>query len=147
MKVVYLHIMFWDMGEHYYGDLHRLGEPIKELKHPLTASEADRMNRRNRDGEHWEKGEEVRQFFSRDRVIKEAIKRYKEMFPGAIVLVHGSPGIYDPQTILDGPKEFMDTINELISRAEEIDGWDGDEIEMQYITEEWEYVWNAFMEE
>ena len=82
MKAVYLHIMYWaGIGaEHHYGDLRRDGEPTKELKHALTASEAARLNRRDKDGEHWEKGEEVRQFSSRNRVIKEAIKRYSPSY-------------------------------------------------------------------
>ena len=146
MKAVYLHIMYWDIGEHFYGNLRRDGEPTKELKHPLTATEAARLNRRDKDGPRWEKGEEACQFFSKDHVKKGAIKRYKEMFPSAIILVHGSSGTFDPQTILDGPEEFMDTINELVFRAEEIGGWDGDEIEMQHIVDEWEDVWNAFLE-
>ena len=142
-KVVYLHITSWG-GEHFYGNLRRDGE-TKELKHTLTASEADRLNRHDR--EHWEKGEEVNKFFFKNRVIRKAIKQYKEMFPGAITLVHGSFAICDPQTVLDGPREFMEAINDLVFRAEEIGGWNGDEVEMQSIADEWKDVWNAFMED
>ena len=156
MKVVYCKISSWvgtvTGAEHYSADLRQReeGDGWKTIKkkvwHTLTQSEADRLNRRTiQDSLHpdptWEVGEEVGYFFSRERAVKGAVAVYKELFPGAIILVEGDIGTYQPQYILDGPAEAMEAINRLYKCVEEIDGWEGDEVEMKAICEEWKAIW------
>jgi hypothetical protein len=155
MKVVYCKISSWKGrvpgADHYYVDLERrkAGGGYKrdqeKVWHTLTLSEAERVNRRGRDrhldDKSWEAGEEVGYFFSRDRAVKGAVKAYKTIFPGAIILVEGTMGTYQPQPILDGPQEDMEAINDLVEMAEAIDWWEEDEEAMRAICDEWEAIW------
>ncbi len=152
LKVVYCKISSWadrvEGAEHYYADLNQRVIPrdTKKVWHNLTQSEADRLNRRvKQDPQYpepkWEAGEEVGYHFSRARAIQGAIAAYKEMFPGAVILVEGDIGMYEPQPILDGPPAAMKAINDLVERAEVIDWWEEDEEAMQAIANEWEAIW------
>lgn len=158
LKVVYCKISSWagrvNGAEHYYTDLSQRVSPrdTKKVWHNLTQSEADRLNRRTiQDPLHpdptWEAGEEIGHFFDRERAVKGAIAAYKEMFPGAIILVEGDIGTYEPQPILDGPPDVMKAINNLVKRADDNDGWEGDEEVMQAIADEWETIWIPEFEE
>ena len=146
MKVVYCGITSWkgrvQGAEHYYVDLVQKVYPRNEvsLRHNLTGTEADRLNRRNPD-KRWEAGEEVRYFFDRDRAVRAAVTQYKLLFPGAIILVEGDCCTYEPQPILDGPQEVMEAINELYKQAEEIYWWEEDEETMQSISDAWKAIW------
>lgn len=152
-KVVYCKISSW-VGrvfgaEHYYVDLQRGRYPDRveeKVYHKLTQSEADRLNRRRiQDPEYpeptWEAGEEVGYFFSKERAVRGAVAAYKAKFPGAVILVEGDIGTYEPQLILDGPSETMEAINKLVERAEAIDWWEDDEEAMQIINDEWKEIW------
>jgi len=157
MKTVYCKISSW-VGrvygaEHYYADLRQRkweggeGKTHEEkVWHNLTPSEADRLNRRvEQDPEYpepkWEAGEEVGYFFSRERAVAGAVAVYKELFPGAVILVEGDIGTYEPQTILDGPPEAMEALNGLVAAAEEIDWWEEDEKAMRAIQDAWKAIW------
>lgn len=155
-KVVYCKISSWkgriEGAEHYYVDLNQqvLHRNSKKVWHNLTYSEAARINRvgSNREPERrFEVGEEVGWFFDLERAREGAIAVYKEMYPGAIILVEGDIGTYQPQLILDGPIEAMEAINELYQRAEENNGWEGDEDEMKAICDEWQAIWIPEFEE
>jgi hypothetical protein len=50
-------------------------------------------------------------------------------------------GTYQPQTILDGPQEDMEAINDLVEQAEALDWWEEDEAAMQEIADAWEAIW------
>jgi hypothetical protein len=155
-KVVYCKISSWKGyvpgAEHYYADLRQRegGESWKTIEkkvyHNLTLSEAERLNRRNPD-ERWEAGEEVGYFFDRDRAVEGAVAAYKGLFPGAVLLVEGEIGTYQPQLILDGPPKVMEAINDLYRQAEDNDGWEGDEEAMRLICEAWEAIWIPEFEE
>lgn len=154
MKVVYCKISSWvgrvQSAEHYYADLKAGRYPAKRVEekvwHNLTQSEADRLNRRTMQDPRypnptWKVGEEVGYFFSRERAVEGAVAVYKELFPGAVILVEGDIGTYEPQLILDGPPEAMKAINDLYEQAEEIGWWEGDEKAMQVIADAWEAIW------
>jgi hypothetical protein len=144
-KVVYCKISTWAGqvigAEHYYVDFEqRYGETVN-LYHKITASEAARLNRRREESVKWEAGEDIGYFFSRERAVREAILSYKLAFPGAVILVEGEPGTYEPRPILDGPPEAMEVINNLVELAEAIDWWEEDESAMQVIQDAWKEIW------
>jgi hypothetical protein len=153
MKVVYCTLSSWvdrvQGAEHYYVDLSRgrFSDKVAEkVYHNLTLSEAERLNRRRlQDPEYpepqWKAGEEIGYFFDRERAVRGAVAAYKELFPGAIILVEGDIGTCEPQPILDGPPEVMRAINELVAEAEEIGWWEEDEEAMQAISDAWKAIW------
>jgi hypothetical protein len=156
MKVVYCKISSWvgrvQSAEHYYVDLScgRYSDSDRVdrvVRHNLTQSEADRLNRRDGISRKeldiqtaWEAGEEVGYFFSRERAVRGAIAAYKELSPDAILLVEGNISTYEPQLILDGPPEARKALNELYERAEANDWWEGDEEAMQAIMDDWREI-------
>jgi hypothetical protein len=159
VRVVYLKIRTWKYtaacGEHYYADLERRRSwddwkcDSKEVWYKMSQSEADRFNRRDQYKDHkYLAGEEQRGFFDEERAIAEAIKQYKNLFPGADTLVKGDIGTYEPQFVVDCPDEAdMKRINELAQAAEDIDWWEEDEEAMQEICDEWRAIWIPKYEE
>jgi hypothetical protein len=149
-KVVYCQITSWvgrvEGAEHYYVELVQRCGDEKTLHHSLTLSEAERLNRRNPD-KRWLPGEDIRYFFDINRAVRAAVAGYKTMFPGAIILVEGASSSFEPQPILDGPKEVMAAINKLVEQAEDIDWWEEDEKAMRVISEKWKTIWTPEFED
>jgi hypothetical protein len=147
--IVYCEIMTYigtavSWAEHWYANLvcdrgKGLYAARTELKQTLTESGAARMNRR--EGGDWEAGERTNKFFSEERLKEVAIVKYKLLFPGATILVDGRNGVCDPQPILDGPAEIMETANWFVERANEVGWWEGDEDAMEVICDEWDEFW------
>jgi len=146
--IVYCEIMNYLLvpgAEHWYANLVCRPSAMEsdtrlELKRTLTESGAARLNRR--EGGDWEAGEETNKFFTEEAVKEEAIRRYKLMFPDAVMLVDGRDGVCDPQPILDGPPKVMTTANRFVQRAHDIGWWEGgDEAAMRVLCDEWDEFW------
>jgi len=113
------------------------------LKQTLTDSGAARMTRREDDGTTWEAGEETNKFFEEEDVRREAIRQYKLLFPDATILVDGRHGVCDPQPVLDGPADVMETANWFVEQANAAGWWEGDEDAMQIICDNWDGFWEG----
>ncbi len=151
-NIVYCRIVSWadrvPRAEHYYVTLLNGGfsdRVEKTVWNVLTLSEVERYNRKS-PGERWVVGKKVGSFFSRGRAIRGAVGYYQEAFPGAVVLVEGDTGTYDPQLILDGPPGVMEKLNSLFVDADDIGWWEDDEEAMQIISDEWRAIWESEFE-
>jgi len=151
--IVYCEIMTYigtavSWAEHWYANLVCDRGPGKscdrrELKQTLTDSGAARMTRREDDGTTWEAGEETNKFFEEEDVRREAIRQYKLLFPDATILVDGRHGVCDPQPVLDGPADVMETANWFVEQANAAGWWEGDEDAMQIICDNWDGFWEG----
>ena len=136
-------------AEHWYGTLvvggagwSKKGLPDRlELKQTLTGTGAARMNRR--EGGDWEAGEETNKFFDEDRVKSVAIEKYKLLFPGATILVDGRHSVCDPQPLLDGPIDTVQTADLFVAEANDVGRWEGDEDAMREICDRWDDFWEG----
>ena len=155
MKTVFLDIRSWvgmSIGAtHYYAHL-QCGKVRKELKYPMTASQAARINKLDnvRPGSFgaYDKGEESSRFFTMDELIFRARQVWKneEYFPGGQLLIEGDPSVYDPQTVLwCEDLEFMRLANKLVAWAERIGWWDKNEKQMKRVEKNWEWLCNKYL--
>jgi len=103
MKKVYLNITTWagSFGIHYYGSLWCGGKreevrwiPPEDYLKMLNSFES-RMDR-------IKSKKKTIKFLREGDVIQEAIKQYKTIFPGAIILFQGNPMSIKGCPILDG---------------------------------------------
>lgn len=145
--IVFLKITSWNGisigAEHYYGRLtdFKTNKSI-ELTYPLTKEDAKYLNRKVTDEVGmYEEGEESERFSNEEAVISRAKKRFKILFPKAIILIRGTCDP-NPQEVLVGPKQFKNVINALWQRYELLD-WDREEDreELEEIEEEWQGLW------
>jgi hypothetical protein len=129
---------------HYYAKL-VCGKEQEELWFILTADEAAALNKSDEDDDGappYKEGDGSSRYLSEDRLKARAIAKYKEVFPGATILVYGEKCAYEPQIILDGPPELMAAVNALVAEGEENDWWEGDEDTMKDIRDRFRAIWN-----
>lgn len=105
---VYLEISSWigiSIGAiHFYGKMKCSdGDEFKsiEMLHPLTISQARELNK-NEKYRLYDAGDMYYGYDSKNEIRKQAIETYKDLFPGATVLIEGHIAYADPQPILDG---------------------------------------------
>lgn len=147
--IVYLEISSWigmSLGAmHFYGTMRtgydNDGNHQKiDMRRPLTSAQAKELNKAH-DVKFYKAGSLYQGYDTRDEIRQQALATYKDLFPGATILVEGSSAVADPQPILDGPKDIMDFVNELVRQAEEIGWYEGDYHGMDKIYREY----SAFM--
>lgn len=130
-------------AKHYYGRV-EFNKQSVDVRRMLTVAEARKLNKDEslRDGARgaYKAGDMTGRFCDQALIIEIAKKLYKEEFPEALGLVFGDRAVAEPQLILDGPKEYMDGVNELVKRAEKIGRWEVNEDEMQEICNRWDQL-------
>ena len=149
--VCYLRMATWvdssvAYAEHYYGRL-ACGDNRKtdvEVKHPLSAAEAERLNDTDGYTMHpYKAGELSARFFSREQLVTAAKACYRECFPSAILLIDGDSCVYDPQEVLDGPPDLVSRMNRIWQECEKLDFWEiaGNSERVNELFAEWHYLW------
>lgn len=130
-------------AEHWYGKIHCIDEDRKsfELKRKLTdQKEADHLNEKDETSEfsEWKIGSETNRFKSREDVQNEAVRQWKDAFPGHDALVGGLTAIADPQLPLDARKpEILKMLNCFWNAACATGGYEEDARAMHGITDEY----------
>jgi hypothetical protein len=132
MKIAFLFITTWvntyDMfAQHYYGSI-RFGKEREDICFRLNKADAAKLNNKERDSltkfhSNYKVGDMSCRFDSKERLIEEAIKQFKEDPRGYDILLEGSPAVCDPMEMLVGPEEIMGAANTLWENFEEFDGW------------------------
>lgn len=127
---------------HYYGKLHHYGTKPRvdlEVRRPLSAREARELTKLDRSTYSWYKGGGYKPGDLTDRFdsILElrafALKHYKELVPGATLLLVGQYAVADPQECLDGPEELKLSINNHWSLLERCGGYEGDRKQADFL--------------
>jgi len=143
-RVVYFHILSWvncGIGTHYYGTLEQYGGDRVDVKHVIDAEEAEKLN----DEDEWrsyEEGDESGRYYSKEDVIADARRVWKERFPDADILILGDHGTAQPQEVLEGPDGIKGPINDFYQQMEDLDfDWDAYPTEMEAIEEAWNEIW------
>jgi len=106
-RVVVLQVSTWTdrlaASHHFYGEL--VWNPGGERKsfallHPMTQSEALERNKKDRDEgflQGWQVGEPTSAFWTLQELRVEAVKKYQELYPDAVLLLEGSSSSLSPQ--------------------------------------------------
>lgn len=140
MDITYLEITTWagfvPGAMHYYGALHR-EDVHKDVKRQITAAEAEAWNARDYGAGYCE-GDRTTRWDSKEELIAEAIRTWKERIGGDVLLQTGE-GYLDPCPVLDGPGPLVKAANKLYARAKLIGFWDrGHEAIMKQICARWD---------
>jgi len=149
--IVFLTITTWvgtcALGAtHYYGRLRPLdGDQSFDVNYKMDKEDVKIMNKtwliKDNCLDAYKIGEKSERFRDEKRLIANARKQFKIDFPKAKVLVLGDGAVVEPQEILVGPREFKTKINRLARRAKKINYWEGNEVEMQKLCDEWHELW------
>jgi hypothetical protein len=137
-------------AQHYYarieGVLSKVGEfgvQREEVDYELGPEETAKLNEENSSSEFpmsdYEVGERCTRFFSYQKVLAAAIEKGK--FLGYDALLLGDTCVCDPQFVLYGPA--MEELNAIHQLCEENNWWEGDEEEMQRLSDRWHEVAKA----
>lgn len=127
-NIVTLEISTWlglSLGAtHYYGKLcgYNDGEyKCVELKHPLTPSQATRLNKEEQSHRTWRVGVLYPGFDTEDDVIAFSVECFQEHFPAASVLVIGSATSIEPKRIVV-PARFDEQSSALVTAVDRLYG-------------------------
>jgi hypothetical protein len=127
---------------HYYGRLHHYETEPRvdlEVRRALSAREARELTKLDRSTYSWYKGGGYKPGDLTDRFdsILElrafALKHYKELVPGTMLLLVGQFAVADPQECLDGPEDLKLSINNHWSLFERCGGHDGNRKEADFL--------------
>jgi hypothetical protein len=131
-------------AEHYYARLCGDGAD-RDLYYVMNAKEAQKLAESDPSDDYpYNAGDRTSRFFSEDAIKYEAIKQYKEMYPGASLLVYGDRSTIEPQLILDGPEGAVEWSEALVDACEACGWWEGDDKLTACVASEWDIVIGEF---